>query len=290
MQRVLYILSYSLLWLLSILPMWILYILSGGLYLVAYHLIGYRKKTVRENLSLVLSEKTEAERKTIEKQFYKHLCDLIVETVKTISISEAELRKRYVISNPELLDRYFKEGRSTLVFCGHYANWEWSSIISSVMPHEGYGVYKSLDNPAFNTLVKKIRGKFGATIITNKQVVKVLFRKAKEGARTTTLIVADQTPRPGNFKHKDTFMGIKVPVFTGTEELSKRLDFVALYLKTEKIKRGHYKATFIPLAEDPSSYQNYELTRMFLSEIEKQIAEAPQYYLWSHKRWKHRDR
>ncbi len=288
MQRLLYILLYPFLWLTSVLPMPLLYLKSTCLYFLAYYVIRYRKKVVLNNLRLVFPEKTEAERKQIAKLFYKHLCDLIFESIKGLTISEAEASKRFVFENLELVRSQYENGRSILLLCGHYANWEWSGILNKQNPYEGFAVYKKLDNPYFDRLVKKIRGRFGPAIISNKKIVSTLFRLQKEDKRTMTLIVADQTPKPGAFKHRDTFMGIEVPVFTGTEELARKLDFTTLYLKTEKIKRGYYKATFVRLVENPSDLEEYQITRLFLDEIEKQIKKAPQFYLWSHKRWKHR--
>ncbi|QNJ98972.1 lysophospholipid acyltransferase family protein [Constantimarinum furrinae] len=289
MQRLLYLLIYPLLWATSILPMRLLYIKSDCLYILAYHVFRYRKKVVLSNLKLVFPEKTEKERKAIAKAFYHHLCDIIFETIKSMTISEEEAKRRFDVQNIELLRDYESRGRSVLMFCGHYASWEWSSIINRQTTLKGLGVYKKLDNPYFDRLVKKIRGKFGAEIISNKKIVTSLFRLNKKGIKTVSLVLADQTPKVGAFKHRDTFMGIDVPVFTGTEELAKKLNFAVVYMKVEKVRRGYYKANFIPLAEDPNSYPDFDITRMFLNEIEKQIHKEPQYYLWSHKRWKLRN-
>lgn len=289
MQRLLYLLIYPLLWTTSILPMRLLYIKSDCLYFLAYHVFRYRKKVVLSNLKLVFPEKTEKERKAIAKAFYHHLCDIIFETIKSMTISEEEAKRRFDVQNIELLRDYESRGRSVLMFCGHYASWEWSSIINRQTTLKGLGVYKKLDNVYFDRLVKKIRGKFGAEIISNKKIVTSLFRLNKKGIRSVTLVLADQTPKVGAFKHRDTFMGIDVPVFTGTEELAKKLNFAVVYMKVEKVRRGYYKANFIPLAEDPNSYPDFDITRMFLNEIEKQIHKEPQYYLWSHKRWKLRN-
>jgi Lauroyl/myristoyl acyltransferase len=265
----------------------LLYVKSTVVYFIIYYLIGYRRKVVKSNLELVFPEKTLDERKLIERQFYKHLCDLIFESIKSISISEKELRKRFDIENMDLLNGYFDNNRSTLVLCGHYANWEWSNIVPVHTEAKGFGVYKPIRNKYLDTLIKNIRGRFGATIVSNSKIVPTLFRSDKQGEHSITLMVADQTPKKNAFKKRDTFMGIDVPVFTGTEELAKRLDFNTVYLKVTKVKRGCYKAIFVPLAENPSQFEDFQITRLFLTEIEKQIHEAPQYYLWSHKRWKH---
>ncbi len=286
MQRLLYILAYPILWLLSILPMRILYIKSTALYFLVYYIIGYRKKVVKDNLALVFPEKTQKERDHIAQQFFKHLCDIIFETIKAFTISEKEIRKRFVVTNAEILDSYYQKDRSILLMAGHYGNWEWSGILNKLMQHQAHAVYKPLGSKQFDALVKKTREHFGGIIVSNKKIVGVLFRKWKKGTKTLTYILSDQTPKLGAFKHRDTFMGIDVPMFTGTEELAKKLDFSVLYLKVEKVKRGYYTATFVPLADNPKEYSDFQITRMFFDALETQIREKPEYYLWSHKRWK----
>jgi len=288
MQRLLYILVYPILWLLSKLPMGILYFKSTALYFLVYHVIGYRKKVVKTNLALAFPEKSEDECNLIAKQFFKHLCDVIFETIKAFTISEKEIRERIKFTNTDILKEYYINNRSILLMAGHYGNWEWSGILNKLMKHQGLAVYKTLENKQFDALVRKTREHFGATLVSNKKIVSVLFRKWKEGHKTLTYILSDQTPKLGHFKYHDAFMGIDVPMFTGTEELAKRLNFCVMYLKVEKVKRGYYTATLIPLAENPKQYPDFEITRMFFDALEEQIREKPEYYLWSHKRWKHR--
>ncbi len=240
------------------------------------------------NLDLVFPDKSREEKKLIARRFYTHLCDLIFETIKNLTISEAESMKRFKFENLELIHQYAEQNKSVMLMCGHYASWEWSGILQKQISQQGYAVYKPLDNPYFDRLVRKIRGRFGAEIVSNKNIVPRLFRDKKEGKVNMTLILSDQTPKLGAFKHRDLFMGIDVPVFTGTEELAKKLGHACVYLHIEKVKRGYYSARFIPLTDDPASLADYEITRLFLDNIEKQVDEDPAYYLWSHKRWKHR--
>lgn len=216
------------------------------------------------------------------------MCDIIFETIKAFTISEKEIRKRFLVTNIEILDGYYKSDKSILLMAGHYGNWEWSGILNKLMQHQAHAVYKPLDNKQFDDLVKKTREHFGGIIVSNKKIVPVLFRKWKKGVKTLTYILSDQTPKLGAYKHRDTFMGIDVPMFTGTEELAKKLDFAVLYLKVEKVKRGYYTATFVPVADNPKEYPDFQITRMFFDMLEDQIREKPELYLWSHKRWKHR--
>lgn len=270
-------------------PMRILYFKSTALYFLVYYVVGYRKKVVKDNLALVFPEKTQHERNAIAQQFFKHLCDIIFETIKAFTISEKEIRKRFVITNAEILDAYYQKDRSALLMAGHYGNWEWSGILNKLIKHEGLAVYKPLDSKQFDALVRKTREHFGPTIVSNKKIVGVLYRKWKKGIKTLTYILSDQTPKKSAFKHRDTFMGIDVPMFTGTEELAKKLDFSVFYFKVEKVKRGYYTATFVLLVENPKEYPDFEITRKFFDALEAQIHQKPEYYLWSHKRWKLRD-
>ncbi len=239
-----------------------------------------------ENLELVFPEKSNMERKEIAKKFFQHLCDLFFETIKSITISEGEIRKRFNVLNVEIPNSYFEENRNVLLAAGHYGNWEWSGILNKLLKHEAHAVYKPLDSKPFDAMVKRIRERFGGIIVPNKKIGPLLYRKMKLGNGTLTYILSDQTPKAGAFKHRDTFMGINVPMFTGTEELAKKLDFAVMYLKVNKIKRGYYTATFVPLVDNPKEYLDFEITRMFFDELEKQIRQKPEYYLWSHKRWK----
>jgi KDO2-lipid IV(A) lauroyltransferase len=269
--------------------MGILYFKSSALYVLVYYIIGYRKKVVKDNLALVFPEKTQDERNRIAQDFFKHLCDIIFETIKSLTISEKEIRKRFVVTNAEILNSYYENNRSILLMAGHYGNWEWSGILNKLMQHQAHAVYKPLVSKQFDALVRKTREHFGATIVSNKKIVPVLFRKWKKGIKTLTYILSDQTPKLGAFKHRDTFLNINVPMFTGTEELAKKLNFSVLYLKVEKVKRGYYTATFVPLADNPKEYPDFQITRMFFDALEDQIREKPEFYLWSHKRWKLRD-
>jgi len=290
MQRLIYKIVYTILFIISKMPMWVLYIMADILFFFAYYVIGYRKKVVLENLRLAFPEKTEKQRKRIAREFMKHLCDLVAENIKTLTISKAELQKRFKAENIELLNSFYKKDKSVLLMTGHYGNWEWGSILNTLTEFQSLAVYKPLRNPHFNTLIKDIRERFKSQLISNRYIVPALFRKSKENINTATYILSDQSPKLNAYKHVDTFMGIRVPVFTGTEEIAKRLDLAVLYLKIEKVKRGYYKATFVILADEPKEVPDFDITRRFFDEIEKQIKEKPAYYLWSHKRWKHRNK
>ncbi|WP_370099879.1 lysophospholipid acyltransferase family protein, partial [Xanthomarina gelatinilytica] len=169
MQFLAYILIYPFLWLISILPFRLLYLFSDGIYILIYHIIGYRKKTVKENLHLVFPDKSNKEIKTITKTFYHHLCDMIVESIKSMTISEAEMKKRFVIKNVDQILELEKENKSIVLMCGHYASWEWIFILQKYINHKGYAIYKRLANKYFDALVKRIRAKYNSYLITTKE-------------------------------------------------------------------------------------------------------------------------
>lgn len=290
MQFLAYILIYPFLWGISILPFRLLYLFSDGIYILIYHIIGYRKKTVKENLHLVFPDKSNKEIKTITKTFYHHLCDMIVESIKSMTISEAEMKKRFVIKNVNQILELEKENKSIVLMCGHYASWEWIFILQRYINHKGYAIYKRLANKYFDALVKRIRAKYNSYLITTKETFTVLMAAKKKGELTINGFAADQSPKHDKAFHWQEFMNIKVPVHTGAELLAKKLDMAVVFLKVKKLKRGYYEATIETITKTPREYKDYDITDIFLKRLEAQIYEAPEYYLWTHKRWKHRDK
>ncbi|WP_372756535.1 lysophospholipid acyltransferase family protein [Mariniflexile sp.] len=288
MQFLAYILIYPILWLVSILPFRLLYIVSDGVYLLLYYVVGYRKKVVYNNLKLVFPDKSRKELINIQKKFYKHLCDMFLEMAKTMTISGTELKKRFVLLNPEEFKRLESLNKSVILMYGHYASWEWSVELQNHISFMGLGVYKKLANTYFDTLVRNIRSKFNTQLISTKETISVINHYEAEGKKSITAFLSDQSPRLTKEVYWGEFMGIKTPCFTGAERLAKKLDLTIAYLKVNKVKRGFYEAEIITLSEQPKKYKDYELTDMFLREVEKQIHEAPEYYFWTHKRWKHK--
>lgn len=289
MQLLAYIIVYPFLWIISILPFKLLYFLSDIVYVFIYHIFGYRKKIVRDNLKLCFPNKSETELKIITKKFYHHLCDMILESIKSITISEKEMKKRYVFTNVEEIHKLEKQNKSIVLFMGHYASWEWVFILQTYINHKGYAVYKQLRNSYFDALVKRIRAKYNSYLITTKETFPVLIKAKKNNELTINGFAFDQSPKLGKAIHWQNFMDIKVPVHVGGEVLAKKLDMATLFLKVKKVKRGYYEATFIDIIKDVSNIKDYTITDASLKRVEEQILEAPEYYLWTHKRWKHAD-
>jgi KDO2-lipid IV(A) lauroyltransferase len=287
MKYLVYLIVYPILWCISILPFRLLYLFSDFVYIIVYRLIGYRKKTVRNNLALTLAHLSDNERLVIEKKFYHHMCDMFLEMIKTMSISKDEICKRYVFKNFEVYAELEKQEKSIAIMCAHYASYEWVVSMNYFTKFHGYGIYKQIKNPYFDKLVHSIRSKFNATLITTKETIPTIINNNKNKKLSVYGFASDQSPKENSAHHWTKFMGIEVPVHTGAEMLSKKYNMNVVFLKTKKVKRGYYEATMEVLTENASKIPNYEITDQFLKLVEEQIYEAPEYYLWTHKRWKH---
>ncbi|PXY41269.1 lipid A biosynthesis acyltransferase [Flavobacterium cheongpyeongense] len=288
MQFLVYILAYPLLWLISILPFRIFYWFSDCVYFLVYYIIGYRKKVVQANLALALPHLSDAERKKIEKKFYQHMCDMFLEMIKTMSISAEEMEKRFHVTNIDLILDYAKKGKSVILVASHYASYEWLLTINPKLGFQGIAVYKKLANPYFDKLIRKIRSKYNTELIETKKAIPLMAQNQRDGKLSLYGLASDQSPKLDRIFHASSFMGIEVPVHTGAEMLAKKYDLSVIFVKVKKVKRGYYEATFLSLADNSKDYEDFKITEMYLKEVEKQIYEEPEYYLWTHKRWKHK--
>lgn len=290
MQFLIFIIAYPIIWLISILPFPLLYLFSDFVCFLVYRVFGYRKKVVRENIAMALPNLSEKERLEIEKKFYSHMCDMFLEMVKTMTISQKEMEKRYVFTNLDLYLDMEKEGKSIALLCAHYASYEWTISMNYHITFEGYGIYKKINNKYFDRLIKNIRSRFKATLISTKETIPIIEHNSKINHLGIYGFASDQSPQATRATHWAKFMGIEVPVHTGAEMLAKRFDMNVIFLKNKKLKRGYYEATFELMADNPKEVPDYEISDDFLRRVEKQIHEAPEFYLWTHKRWKHRKR
>ncbi len=287
MQLVAFILIYPILWLISILPFRILYLLSDVVCFLIYRIFKYRKRIVRSNLALTLPHLSETERKIIEKKFYSHMCDMFLEMIKTMTISDSEIKKRFVFTNIEVIKEYEEKNKSIILMCAHYASWEWLLVMAKFIDFKSFAIYKKVNNKYFDKLVNRMRERLDAKLIETKKSIAVMEENEANGIKGFYGFASDQSPQLNREKYWDNFMGIYVPVYTGAEMLAKKLDFNILFAKVEKVKRGYYQATLCPLVENPREIPDYEITSLFLREVEKQILEKPEFYFWTHKRWKH---
>ncbi len=289
MQLLVFILAYPFLWLVSILPYRIFYWLSDFFFFMTYRVIGYRKKVVYNNLKLVFPTKSEKEILKIRYDFYSHMCDMFMEMVKTMSLSKEDVKKRYNVTNIEVIQEIEKE-KSILILCSHYANWEWNVSINNYVTSKGYAVYQVIGNKYFDAWIKKVRARWNTTLISQKETVKIVVRNKQNNVTGIFGMVSDQSPQAHRAQYWTEFMGIKAPIFNGAETMARKMDLAVVFLKVSKVKRGYYQAEFIPITTAGKSTEKNEITDQFLRLTEQQIKEKPEHYLWTHKRWKHRDK
>jgi KDO2-lipid IV(A) lauroyltransferase len=282
MQLLAFILLYPFLWLISILPHRLFYGFSDMVFFFVYHVVGYRKKVVGKNLKLIFPKKKATESHSIKKEFFKHMCDMFLETIKTMSLSKEQVRKKYNVLNIEVLHELEKE-QSILIVCSHYANWEWNVSINNYVNSKGYAVYQRITNNYFDAFIRKVRARWNTTLITQQETVKTVVRNKRDGVIGIFGLVSDQSPQRHRAQYWSEFMGIRVPVFNGAETMARKLDLAVVFLKVSKVKRGYYQAEFITIAEHGKETKENEITEAFLRLTEQQIKEKPE-----HKRWKHR--
>ena len=288
MQFLVFILTFPFLWIISILPFRIFYWLSDCIYVLVYYIVGYRKKTVKENLALALPHLSDKERLEIEKKSYHHLCDMFLEMVKTMTISSEEMNKRFKITNLEVIKEYEKKGKSIMLIASHYASWEWLITLNQKISFLGVAVYKKLANKHFDKLVRDIRSKYNTELVPTSKTIPLIANNQKNNIQCVYGLASDQSPKADRIFHWESFMGVEVPVHTGPEMLAKKYDMTVVFAKVKKVKRGYYELTIIPLSDNPKSIPDFGITHIYIKEVEKQILEAPEYYFWTHKRWKHR--
>ncbi|MDB9732990.1 lysophospholipid acyltransferase family protein [Polaribacter sp.] len=290
MQFILFAITYPIIWVLSRLPMRILYIKSDFFYFLIYYVFRYRKQVVLDNLKLAFPEKPEVELLQIRKKFFKHLMDLLVESVKAFSISEKEILKRYSYSNPELVNKYAAEGRSIALMGAHQSNWEWSISLPKVLNIDMYGAYTKLNNTYYEKVVRDSREKFGVIGYKTSEMVRGMQKRFSAKQQGAYILLSDQSPQLHKTYYWRAFFDIKVPIHTGAEMLSKRFDLVVINYVTRRIKRGYYTTEFQLITDTPKEFKDYQITDLYTELIEKNIREQPEFYLWSHKRFKHRDK
>jgi Kdo2-lipid IVA lauroyltransferase/acyltransferase len=272
---------------LSLLPLRVLHGISDVLYLVLYRIFGYRKKVVRDNLKRSFPEKTDAELRVIERKFYSHFCDLVVESVKNFSISEADSQARVKAVNAEEIALLAREGKNIIVAGGHYNNWElWGVAAAKHFEHELVGVYKPLTNQFFDQKMRETRGRFGLSLVPMKDSAAYLTR---EHQRPVALVLAiDQSPSNPHKCYWTDFLGRDTAVLFGTELFAARHALPVIFGRMTKIRRGYYEISYEIITEDGSQLPYGELTQCVTRALEAQIRETPEFWLWTHKRWKHR--
>ena len=287
MQYLGYILVRSLIWLLHILPEPVLYFFSDLLYLLIYRLVGYRKKVVFDNISRAFPDYDHKKVRSVARKFYRHLCDLILETAIANFHSRSKALERMSYKNPEELDRIYATGKQVMAVTAHYGNWEYLSTLGLVSQYPVNAIYKPLKNRYYDRMVRSGREKFNLEVVTMEKVARKLISHHQKGEPVLTLFLSDQRPMLHNIQYWTKFLGLDTPLFLGTEKLAKKLDAAVVFMKISKTRRGRYETEVIPICEDPSSVEPYGITNAHVKILEDMIRERPEFWLWSHRRWKH---
>ena len=283
-----YMLTYSLAWLLHLLPERLLYLCSDFLYLLTYRLARYRREVVYSNLRKALPEKTDQQLKSIAKRFYHHLCDVILESAVSHFHTEASVRKRVSFSNTEVLEAYRKQGKMVMAVSAHYGNWEYLATLGLATTYPVVAIYKPLKNKYIDRMVRGNRERLGSIPVPMEQIARKLITHHKDQDPVVTLFLSDQRPLFHNIQYWTTFMGLDTPLYLGTEKLARKLDAAVVFIKVRKVRRGRYVIEVEDLGADPGSMEPFEITEKHVRILENLIHEAPEYWLWSHKRWKHK--
>lgn len=275
------------------LPMSVLYLISDLLiFPVVYHIGRYRRKVVRTNLMNSFPELSPLRLKWMERRFYHHFCDNIQETVKVLAMSEKEALERMVFVNPEVLTSFAEKGQGVLVLLGHYGNWEYQPFLYLHMlangNQQGFSIYRPLKNVAFDELMKQIRGHFGGSNVTKNDTYRTVIRLRKNGIAGVFGLVSDQSPSSANLHYWTTFLHQDTAILIGPERMAKQTGFAVVYSDVIKLSRGHYQTEFIVLTETPSETAEFEITEQYARMMEKTILRDPAFWLWTHKRWKHK--
>lgn len=290
-ENILYFPLYFYFWLHALLPLKILYILSDILFFPMFYIVRYRRKLVYQNMKDSFPEKSEKEIRRMEKAFYHHFCDYIVETIKLLHISDKETRKRVKFHNTEALQEIVDNGGSCLMLLGHYGNWEFVPSVTLWMRKGSVifaQIYRPLKNKWFDRFFLKLRGRYHSECIAKQDTLRSILRYKSSGRPSITGFMADQTPSPANIHHWVNFLNHDTPVFTGVEKIAHKVGFSVFYFDVEKIKRGYYSVTIREISKNPKETEEFEITNKYMEMMDTTILRAPEYWLWTHNRWKHK--
>ena len=287
MKKIAYYLFYSFAWFVSILPMKLQYLISDFFYLIIFYLAKYRRNVVANNLKNSFPNKTEKELKEIEKAFYHHLVDLFIEEMAMVSISDKEISKRNKFFNIELLDDLHKKNMGVIGVTGHYCNWEWLNYLEANCNYRGLAIYKPLSDKNFEKFMNKVREKYGSIAVPMKSTLKQLILQSRKNELPFSMMVADQSPGGDISSYWTNFLNQDTPVYLGVEKIAKKFNHAVVFISMRKVKRGYYETTFELITEKPNETAEFEITDKHTKLLENLINKKPEYWIWSHKRWKH---
>lgn len=283
-----YYLVYAAWFVLSLLPLCLLYLLSDFLYLIVYRLARYRVRVVRSNLQTSFPEKGEAELRQLEKRFYHCLCDYFVESVKMLTMSRQQMRRRMVFRGLEAVEECIGEGQSCVIYLGHMFNWEWIASLPLWVSEKAQcgQLYHALENEAFDRLFKTLRQRWGSVCIALTEILRKTVEFKRKGQPTVLGYISDQVPHWNNIHHWCQFLNHDTPVMTGTERIARKNRQAMFYIDVRRLRRGYYEAEFRLITRHPEQMPEFEPTDIYHRMLEETIRRQPELWLWSHKRWK----
>ena len=287
-SKLVYWLTYAGMWLVALLPFRALYILSDGLCFLMRHVVHYRRKVVRRNLSNSFPEKSQAELRRIERKFYHYICDYMVEEVKMMRMSFEDLSRRMEYGNTEEYLAMIEKHGGTVVLIPHYADFEWLTGMGAIMvPGDiPVQVYKPLRNKYLDEMFKLIRSRHGGYNVPKHSTAREVIRLRRDGKRVAIGLITDQSPNLSEAHYWTTFLNQDTVFMDGGERIAKMMGYPVFYCELEKKGRGYCKAYFDLLTENPKQTADGEITELFARRLEQTIRREPAYWFWSHKRWK----
>ena len=288
MAAIAYYLFFAANWVITLLPLRVLYLFSDFVFILIYYFPGYRKKVVKTNLRNSFPEKSEMELKQIERKFYKHFADLFIEIMKLRNMSNLSQSKRYTFTNTEIFDKLREDKRDVIGVLGHYNNWEWPTLLGQRINYLSIVIYKPLKNNYFNSFMNNQRTKDGLKIAPTSMIIRDIINYRKQKINTFSVFIADQTPPPGEMYHWTTFLNQDTAFFTGAGKIAAKYDMAVVFMNVQKKKRGYYNMDFELLFNHTAGIEEKVITEKYVRRLEEQITEKPDYWLWSHKRWKHK--
>ena len=275
--------------LVSYIPFRLLYVLSDILFYPLYYVVRYRRKIVRKNLTESFPEKSPAEIKRIERNFYRFFVDIALESCKLLSISPDEMKRRVRFVNIDEVNAVLREGRSISAFLGHYGNWEWLSSVGLWLTEDVRcaQIYHKLRNRTMDRLLIGLRERLGNQCVDMYNTARFIAHESKGPKPLIIGFIADQSPKKHEVKHFLNFLNHRVPVLTGTEKITKHYGYEAMFVGVRRVGRGYYECEFSTLHDDPKSLPDFELTELYYQRLEQEIRQQQELYLWSHNRFKH---
>lgn len=278
-------------WLLSHMPLGVLYPIGYVVYILMYYVVGYRKKVVKKNLSESFPDMTEKELRLTMKDFYLNFADYIVETVRLGGISEKEITSRVSYENLELVEGYLKAGRPVVAYFSHCINWEWVTSLGVIVEGENIEcsqVYRPLKSKWMDGYMLRIRQRFNARCYAKSTVFRELIRRRGEGKVTFTGFMSDQKPSHNDTGYITMLLNHPTAMISGTETVARKLNAAVVYFDMTKLHRGRYHLRIVPISEDVSSLPENEITERYTRLLEENIRRQPSIWLWTHRRWKHK--